>query len=147
MAWKKSPARLVAAFDAVLPRDQRVERRAMFGYPCAFVNRNMFAGLHEEALFVRLDRDGRERLISLHDARPFEPMKGRVMREYVVVPELLVGKPRELVGVIANAFQYAAGLPPKRPRAASAKRARSKRPGRSRGGAAAVPQRSRTRRS
>ena len=37
MAWKKSPAALVEAFDAVVPAPP-AERRQMFGYPAAFVN-------------------------------------------------------------------------------------------------------------
>ncbi len=40
-AWKKSSAKLIAAFDASLPVDPRVERRSMFGYPCAFTGGNM----------------------------------------------------------------------------------------------------------
>src|SRR5262245_20245670 len=153
MAWKKSSERLVTTFDAALPRDPRIERRTMFGFPCAFVNRNMFAGLHEERLFVRLDRLGRERLISVHEARPFEPMAGRVMREYVVVPEVLIGNRQRLAGLMANALRYVAGLPVKQPTVGAskganrAKRARPARPGRSRGGTAKVPRRSSTRRS
>ena len=86
MAWKKSSTALVEAFHPALPGDGRVERRQMFGYPCAFVNRNMFTGLHEENLVVRLDADARAELLRVKGARAFEPMPGRVMREYVAVP-------------------------------------------------------------
>jgi TfoX/Sxy family transcriptional regulator of competence genes len=116
MAWKKSPARLVAAFDAALPADPSVERRTMFGCPCAFVNRNMFAGLHQEALFIRLDPAGQEHMRSHHRARPFEPMPGRVMREYIVLPKTVLDDGRALARWVAKAFLYAAGLPTKRPR-------------------------------
>jgi len=47
--WKKVPAELAAAFDAALPPAVDVERRKMFGCPTAFVNGNLFAGLHEDA--------------------------------------------------------------------------------------------------
>ena len=44
-----SPARpaVVAAYEAALPDDPRVERKKMFGMPCAFVNRQMFFGTFE----------------------------------------------------------------------------------------------------
>jgi hypothetical protein len=45
MVWQKSPAALIARFDELLPKDPRVARRKMFGYPAAFVNGRMFAGL------------------------------------------------------------------------------------------------------
>jgi TfoX/Sxy family transcriptional regulator of competence genes len=122
MAWKKSPARLVAAFDAALPSDASVERRTMFGYPCAFVNRNMFAGLHQDALFIRLDPAGRERMRSHHQARSFEPMPGRVMREYIVMPGTLLDDEPALARWVARAFRYAARLPAKRSSPAARRR-------------------------
>ncbi len=45
--WKKSSPALIAYFDKALPDDPRVERRQMFGYPCAFVNGQLFTGLHQ----------------------------------------------------------------------------------------------------
>jgi hypothetical protein len=33
--WRKSPDALIVLFDAALLDDPRVERRKMFGYPCA----------------------------------------------------------------------------------------------------------------
>lgn len=111
MAWKKAPAELIARFDAVLPRDQRVERRTMFGYPCAFVNGNMFCGLHEDRLIVRLPEAGRCRLVEAGDASPFEPWPGRRMKEYVVVPRPLVNP--DLPRLLGAGLAYAAGLPAK----------------------------------
>ena len=52
-AWKKVPAELARRFEAALPEAEGVERRQMFGCPCAFVNGNMFAGLHEDRLILR----------------------------------------------------------------------------------------------
>lgn len=50
---KSSPA-LIERFDRSLPRDDAVQRRRMFGYPAGFVNGNMFAGLFEESVVVRV---------------------------------------------------------------------------------------------
>jgi len=112
MSWKKSPPELIARFDEALPRDPRVERRQMFGYPCAFTNGNMFTGLHQDKLFVRLAEKERGELLRRAGARPFEPMPGRPMAEYVVVPDSL---PRQqLAKWIAAALEYASALPAKK---------------------------------
>ena len=55
MAWKKSPPAPVDTFTRVVPADPSIARRQMFGYPAAFVNGNMFAGLHEARFVLRLD--------------------------------------------------------------------------------------------
>jgi hypothetical protein len=52
MKWRESPPELVETFDTVLPPP--AERRLMFGYPAAFVNGNMFMGLWQEHLVLRL---------------------------------------------------------------------------------------------
>ena len=90
MAWRKSPQRLIDLFDAIVPSGTGIERRKMFGYPAAFVNGNLFAGLHQEDFILRLDEPGREALIRDCGAGIFEPMPGRRMREYVVVPAAIL---------------------------------------------------------
>lgn len=87
----------------------------MFGYPCAFVGGNMFAGLHEHRTVVRLGADEAARRVAAGAAVPFEPM-GRVMREYVVVPADTALDARALARWIQQAFRYVASLPPKAPR-------------------------------
>jgi len=70
--WAKSPPALVDAFAAALPDDPRVERRSMFGYPAAFANGQLFTGLHQSDLMVRLgdtDRAARSRSSRCRDAR------------------------------------------------------------------------------
>ncbi len=96
MEWQKSPETLVQTFTAALPDDPRIERRKVFGYPCAFVGGNMFAGLHAASIMVRLPGDAREKLLAEPGASIFEHMPGRPMREYVVVPPQLVAEPRTL---------------------------------------------------
>jgi TfoX/Sxy family transcriptional regulator of competence genes len=111
MHWKKSSAALIERFSRALPDDPEVQRRSMFGYPCAFVSGNMFCGLHEERLFVRLGESERRRLLREPGACPFEPMPGRRMTEYVVVPDPLGN--RNLAKWLSAALRYAASLPPK----------------------------------
>ena len=110
--WEKAPAPLVETFHAVLPDDPRVERRKMFGFDCAFARGNMFTGLCPLGMVVRLPEDERERLLALPGASRFE-MRGRVMREYAVVPEAMTADLRKLRTWVARSFAYAASLPPK----------------------------------
>lgn len=111
--WRKSPVDLIDLFASVLPEEPNIEKRQMFGYPCAFVNGNMFTGLHQESLIVRLGEDDRKRLIDETGARQFEPMPGRPMREYVALPDALLDDREKLAEIIASARRFAASLPPK----------------------------------
>jgi TfoX/Sxy family transcriptional regulator of competence genes len=111
--WRKSPEALAAAFRAALPAGPRVERRQMFGYPAAFVNGNLAAGLHQEQVIVRLPEAERKVLLAKPGARIFEPMPGRPMTEYVVLPPGLVAKAPALRSWIFKAVAYTRALPPK----------------------------------
>jgi TfoX/Sxy family transcriptional regulator of competence genes len=112
MQWKKTPPELVATFDKAAPDDPRVTRKPMFGYPALFVNGNMFASTFQDKVVVRLGESDRAEL-ERRGAAQFEPMAGRPMREYVVVPPAIVAKPAELRAWVDRARSHAAGLPPK----------------------------------
>lgn len=130
MAWRKAPPELVALFDGVVPRDPRVERRQMFGYPAAFAAGKLFAGLHQENFILKLAEPDRARLQAEHGAQPFEPMPGRRMREYVVLPAAILSDRRALNTWLARSLSYAvasAGAPTRSRPAASRKRATPKR--------------------
>lgn len=122
MTWDKPAAELVARFDACLPPAPGVDRRQMFGCPCAFVNGQMFAGLHEQNLILRLPEATRQRLAAEGRAGPFTVL-GRTMREYVAIPQAIGRPAEELVALIAQAHAFAAALPAKvaRRRASAAK--------------------------
>jgi len=109
--WKKAPQTLVDTFTASLPDDPRVERRQMFGYPCAFTGGQMFTGLHEDRMIVRLDEAGRAELLLREGAQVFSPMPGRVMREYVVFPPQTTVEERR--AWLVRSLDYAASLPAK----------------------------------
>ncbi|MBN8509957.1 MAG: TfoX/Sxy family protein [Burkholderiales bacterium] len=110
--WKKVPADLAAAFDAALPSAVDVERRKMFGCPAAFVNGNLFAGLHEDRLMIRLPAEAA--------ARPCV-LLGRTMREYALFADAPEMAPRDMAGWIRRAYDFTRALPAKaaKPRAAA----------------------------
>jgi TfoX/Sxy family transcriptional regulator of competence genes len=112
-AWKKTSPELVATFDKAVPVAPSVTRRPMFGYASAFVNGNMFAGTFRESIVVRLAETDRAALLKLEGAAPFEPMVGRPMKEYVVIPPSIVAKPKELGAWIERGHRYGKTLPAK----------------------------------
>ena len=121
MSWRKSPDALVARFSEIVPSDPRVERRQMFGYPAAFVGGNMFMGLHQENLILRLPEQQRSEFLSINGASVFEPMPGRPLREYVMVPEAMLPDSSALRVWAGRSLEYAASLPSKKARSAAKK--------------------------
>lgn len=106
MAWRKAPPALVALFDSVVPGDPRVERRQMFGYPAVFAAGKLFAGLHQENFILKLSDADRARMQAEHDAQSFEPMPGRRMREYVVLPAAVLSDRKMLDSWLARSLAY-----------------------------------------
>jgi TfoX/Sxy family transcriptional regulator of competence genes len=116
MKWQKSPPELERTFADAFPDDPRAERKKMFGYPAGFVNGNMFGGLCQADIVLRLGDADREQLAREHGAEPFEPM-GRPMKGYVIVPKRIAGDAGQLRSWVERAFTYAALLPPKEKKA------------------------------
>ena len=110
MAWRKSPPELVALFDAAVPDDRHVERRKMFGYPAAFVNGKLFAGLYQESVVLKLAGADREELRRAHGAQSFEPRPGRRMGEFMVLPPAVVADPAGFDAWLARSLAYVAAL-------------------------------------
>lgn len=114
--WQPSPAELVQRFAEVIQAVPGARVKKMFGYPAAFMNGQMFAGLFGERMFLRLAEHDRASFSLQEGAQAFEPTPGRVMREYVTVPEWLVASDDELQEWLAKAAAYAGTLPPKMPK-------------------------------
>jgi TfoX/Sxy family transcriptional regulator of competence genes len=127
LKWEKAPEDVMEAFGAALPDDALVQRRKMFGFPCAFVNGNMFAGVHQRDVVVRLPEERRAELLASGAARQFEPMPGRPMREYLVVPDADLEDQAALGRWLDEAFRFTATMPAKeaKPRARKATTERS----------------------
>jgi len=126
--WAKAPPELVERFEAAtapLLGEPGVERRQMFGYPACFVGGNMFTGLHRDRWVVRLSDDDRSALTQV-GGEPFEPMPGRPMTGFMILPVPLT-EPAAVGGWLDRALARGRSLPPKTPkprRAGSTKPAR-----------------------
>ena len=121
MKLRKSPQELVDLFAAVIPGPPATGRK-MFGYPAGFVNGNMFMGLFQDEMILRLPDGEREELIQKHGAKAFEPMPGRPMKEYVSLPHSVMKDHKELGAWVAKALAYGTSLKPKSKAKKSAKR-------------------------
>jgi len=120
MKWRKPSEELTRTFAEVTPGPPATPRK-MFGFPAAFINGNMFMGLHQEDMVLRLPDDARTELLRTNGARIFEPMPGRPMREYVVVPPALLKDRTKLSAWARRALDYGSSLPPKVKKAAAKK--------------------------
>ncbi|NJD27890.1 MAG: TfoX/Sxy family protein [Chloroflexi bacterium] len=116
-AFTKAPPELVERFGAVLDRvaTPDTQRRQMFGYPCAFVGGNMATGLFQDAWWVRLPEDRLSAVLASGEGRPFEPMPGRPMKGYAVLPDEIVGDDGDIEAWVGRALAYTATLPAKDP--------------------------------
>ena len=104
---------MVAYFDSIAPISKKgVERHQMFGFPCCFVNGNMFMGLHNKNIILRLSEDDRASLSNL-GGKPFEPVPGRIMKEYVLVPYDML-RTANLAAWIDRSLAFASRLPVKK---------------------------------
>ena len=86
MHWERSPAELTERFAGVTDGSPASPASKMFGEIAGFVNGNMVTGLHAGRWFVRLTGDDKAEALALPGAGPFEPMPGRPMGDYIVLP-------------------------------------------------------------
>ena len=108
-----------AAVDSIvagahIPRHvaRKEGKRAMFGYPSAFLNGNMLACVFQDRIMVRLaERDRADALAA--GAKPFEPSPGRAMTQYVDLPPAVTADPPAMRQWIERGHAYGQSLPKK----------------------------------
>jgi len=116
MTWEHAPETLVQTFMGAVQFLPGIQVRKMFGYPCAFYQGQMFTGLHQSHMFLRLSDADRAEFMQISGATFFEPMPGRPMRDYMVIPAPVIEKAELLDSWLERSLSYAASLPPKVPR-------------------------------
>ena len=113
MKWVKAPEELKSHLENLMQAVE-CEKRPMFGYPAYFINKNMFAGLFQNNLFLRLSP---EQAGTLRKSFPtlanLEPMPGRPMKNYYVLPEKLHEDAHKMQKVVEDAAGYCRSLPEK----------------------------------
>jgi TfoX/Sxy family transcriptional regulator of competence genes len=119
MGFPKPSDAALQLFETLVPAGTNVAVRRMFGQSAAFVNGQMFFGVFGDDVFVRLSEEECAAAVTDPGFRPFEPMPGRPMREYVVLPGSMRSRPAEARRWVERSLRYAADLPRKRSATAS----------------------------
>ncbi len=110
-AFTKAPEEMVRIFENAMKDFPMAETRKMFGYPAAFINGNMFTGLFQEEMFLRLSDEDRAAIRKEYGTPLFEPIPGRPMRGYVEVPRYVLKSPRLLQTWLTKGMEYTKTLP------------------------------------
>jgi TfoX/Sxy family transcriptional regulator of competence genes len=110
--WEKVPQALADTFAAEVALRPDLVPRTMFGYPAAFVGGNLTTGLYGSGWMLRLHETDRALLLAA-GGRPFEPMPGRPMKEYVLLPASVIEDPGARAAWIDRAIGFVRTLPPK----------------------------------
>jgi hypothetical protein len=71
---ERSFDRLVALFDALTPQEAGVSVKKMLGWPCCFLNGNLFARLHKQSMIFRRSDADRTAFLELGGTGEFEPI-------------------------------------------------------------------------
>ena len=92
------------------PKPIDVRNRRLF----ANSNEQMFIGIWGDRVNARVGADAVSGLVATGDADPFEPMAGRSMKEYVLLPAETVSDDAQLQSWVEHALAFSEDLPPKR---------------------------------
>lgn len=100
-------------FERLVPTASDVEVRKMFGQPAAFGRGYLFFGVFGSRLFVRLGPVQSAEARKAIGAAPFEPMPGRAMSGYVVLPDSVVRRDADARTWIERSLTFVRTLPVK----------------------------------
>jgi hypothetical protein len=108
MQMPKVGPETVERFDAVAAAfsDRGAKRASMFGMPVLKAGDKVFTGTFGDAMTFKLSPEDLERALTRKGVEPFEPMKGRAMREWVLVP---LASARLWPSLAEQAWGYVAG--------------------------------------
>jgi hypothetical protein len=108
----ESSPELVARLGELAALAPGADCREVYGHPSCVLHGNMFMGLYEGSLILRLPEPDRTEFLRRYGGELFEPLPGRSMKEFAVVPPVLVGT-TEIEGWVRRAVAYTEQLPPR----------------------------------
>ena len=122
MKLPKPASESTALFEKLAAEDTRLSVKKVFGNPTAFVNGNMCFGVFGSDVFFRLGDSDQKLAATIPKVRPFEPMAGRPMRGYMVIPRTILEDGTEARRWVERSVTHTQSLPAKgtkaRPRSA-----------------------------
>ncbi|MFM2129552.1 MAG: hypothetical protein RL477_1098 [Pseudomonadota bacterium] len=115
-AFPKADPAALAFFRDLVPAEPGVTIKPMFGHQAAFADGTMFLGIFGDRVLVRLAVADRVLLMAEEGAAPFDPMGGRPMKEYVLLPADWIDQPSLAEPWVRRGLAYARTLPKKPPK-------------------------------
>ena len=114
LKWEKPSEDLINHLAAKL-ENVECERRKMFGQYAFFLNGNMFTGVFQSRIFLRLSPESKKESMVQHpEISHFEPRKGQIMKEYVAIPPEIVESEDIFSQLLDSSIDYVRGLAPKK---------------------------------
>ena len=106
------PADRLELYDKLVATHPEIKRKGAAN-PYTSLNGHMFSYLNEKgSLALRLPKSEREKFLEKYETTLFEAY-GTVMKEYVTVPDALLGNTEELTAYLNMSYDYIATLKPK----------------------------------
>ena len=85
------------------------------GYETWFLNGHMFTGASVDGIYVHVGEAEKETALKTEkDASPFQPVRGMVMKEYLLLGEPSCSDPKKLKKWLDRGQAYLASLPKKK---------------------------------
>jgi hypothetical protein len=103
---------LEARVQAITARWRNTRRMSMFGGVCHLINGNMFVGVYQEFLIVRLGEKGAGKALALPEVKPFD-ITGRPMKGWVMIAPAGTKDDGDLRAWLERARTFTRSLPPK----------------------------------
>ncbi len=102
----------VALYDELIESAPDIDRKGA-SMPYTSVNGHMFSFMDKEGhMSLRLNQTDIEAFIATHKSS-HSIQHGRTMKEFVIVPNSLLGKTKELLGYFMSSYNYVKSLKPK----------------------------------
>jgi TfoX/Sxy family transcriptional regulator of competence genes len=113
--WPKTPEGVAERFHAAVAGIEGVAERKMFGFPAAFIGGNMVAGTFRDSILIRLAKPDLEAQLA-SGWSTFEPMPGRPMTGFLLVPTEVAADADALRNWVERAADFVRTMPPKEPK-------------------------------
>lgn len=82
--------------------------------PYTSLNGNMYSSISKfNEIGLRLEKGQREEFLEKYDTRLYHSIPGYVQREYVTIPESMLGNTRTLRSWFRKSYEYVSSLPAK----------------------------------
>ena len=86
----------------------------MFGYEACFVNGGFWTGMYQDDVVIKLPPQVKEQTRELANAKSFDPMGGRPMKNWWVIPRAVSESPKKLGALLGTTYGPVMAAPPEK---------------------------------